>query len=303
MDITFEKVGYSYSAGTPFENRALYDVNLNIPDGSYTALIGHTGSGKSTVTQHLNALLKPTEGSVTIGDRIITNKSNNKNLKGLRKKVGIVFQFPESQLFEETIAKDIAFGPMNFGVSEADAMAIVRRVLPLVGLDESFMERSPFDLSGGQMRRVAIAGVLAMEPEVLVLDEPTAGLDPAGRREIMNMFNQLHIDNGLTIVLVTHQMNDVATYADHVVILEKGTVVRMGPPAEIFQDAAWLQEKQLGLPSALAFLDTLSKKTGIDFGSERPLRTEQLAAVLIAKIKENQGTKNVAKEEGGIDVG
>ncbi|WP_106448933.1 energy-coupling factor ABC transporter ATP-binding protein [Trichococcus alkaliphilus] len=303
MDITFEKVGYSYSAGTPFENRALYDVNLNIPDGSYTALIGHTGSGKSTVTQHLNALLKPTEGSVTIGDRIITNKSNNKNLKDLRKKVGIVFQFPESQLFEETIAKDIAFGPMNFGVSEADAMAIVRRVLPLVGLDESFMERSPFDLSGGQMRRVAIAGVLAMEPEVLVLDEPTAGLDPAGRREIMNMFYQLHIDNGLTIVLVTHQMNDVATFADHVVILEKGTVVRMGPPAEIFQDAAWLREKQLGLPSALAFLDTLSQKTGIDFGSERPLRTEQLAAVLIAKINENKSTKNVAKKEGGIDVG
>lgn len=303
MDITFEKVGYSYSAGTPFESRALYDVNLNIPDGSYTALIGHTGSGKSTVTQHLNALLKPTEGSVTIGDRIITNKSNNKNLKDLRKKVGIVFQFPESQLFEETIAKDIAFGPMNFGVSEADAMAIVRRVLPLVGLDESFMERSPFDLSGGQMRRVAIAGVLAMEPEVLVLDEPTAGLDPAGRREIMNMFYQLHIDKGLTIVLVTHQMNDVATYADHVVILEKGTVVRMGSPAEIFQDAAWLQEKQLGLPSALAFLDTFSKQTGIDFGGERPLRTEQLAAVLIAKINENKGAKNAAKEEGGIDVG
>jgi energy-coupling factor transport system ATP-binding protein len=303
MDITFEKVGYSYSAGTPFENRALYDVNLNIPDGSYTALIGHTGSGKSTVTQHLNALLKPTEGSVTIGDRIITNKSNNKNLKDLRKKVGIVFQFPESQLFEETIAKDIAFGPMNFGVSEADAMAIVRRVLPLVGLDESFMERSPFDLSGGQMRRVAIAGVLAMEPEVLVLDEPTAGLDPAGRREIMNMFYQLHIDKGLTIVLVTHQMNDVATFADHVVILEKGTVVRMGPPAEIFQDAAWLQEKQLGLPSALAFLDTFSKKTGIDFGNERPLRTEQLAAVLIANINENKGSKDAAKEEGGIDVG
>ena len=303
MDITFEKVGYSYSAGTPFESRALYDVNLNIPDGSYTALIGHTGSGKSTVTQHLNALLKPTEGSVTIGDRIITNKSNNKNLKDLRKKVGIVFQFPESQLFEETIAKDIAFGPMNFGVSEEDAMAIVKRVLPLVGLDESFMDRSPFDLSGGQMRRVAIAGVLAMEPEVLVLDEPTAGLDPAGRREIMNMFNQLHIDKGLTIVLVTHQMNDVATYADHVVILEKGTVVKMGQPDEIFQDAQWLQEKQLGLPDALAFLDRLSKRTGVDFGDERPLRTEQLAAVLIAKINEYKGSKNAAKEEGGNHVG
>lgn len=303
MDITFEKVGYSYSAGTPFESRALYDVNLNIPDGSYTALIGHTGSGKSTVTQHLNALLKPTEGSVTIGARIITNKSNNKNLKDLRKKVGIVFQFPESQLFEETIAKDIAFGPMNFGVSEEDAMAIVKRVLPLVGLDESFMDRSPFDLSGGQMRRVAIAGVLAMEPEVLVLDEPTAGLDPAGRREIMNMFNQLHIDKGLTIVLVTHQMNDVATYADHVVILEKGTVVKMGQPDEIFQDAQWLQEKQLGLPDALAFLDRLSKRTGVDFGDERPLRTEQLAAVLIAKINEYKGSKNAAKEEGGNHVG
>lgn len=303
MDITFEKVGYSYSAGTPFESRALYDVNLNIPDGSYTALIGHTGSGKSTVTQHLNALLKPTEGSVTIGDRVITNKSNNKNLKDLRKKVGIVFQFPESQLFEETIAKDIAFGPMNFGVSEADAMVIVRRVLPLVGLDETFMERSPFDLSGGQMRRVAIAGVLAMEPEVLVLDEPTAGLDPAGRREIMNMFYQLHLEKGLTIVLVTHQMNDVATYADHVVILEKGTVVKMGNPAEIFRDAEWLQEKQLGLPDALAFLDRLSKKTGVDFGGERPLRTEQLAAVLIAKINENKGNGDAVREEGGTDVG
>lgn len=299
MDITFEKVGFSYSAGTPFENRALYDVNLTIPVGSYTALIGHTGSGKSTVTQHLNALLKPTEGTVTIGDRVITAKSNNKNLKSLRKKVGIVFQFPESQLFEETIAKDIAFGPMNFGVSKDDAREIAKRMLPLVGLDESFMERSPFDLSGGQMRRVAIAGVLAMEPEVLVLDEPTAGLDPAGRRDIMNMFYQLHVDKGLTIVLVTHQMNDVATYADHVVIMEKGTVVKMGPPSEIFQDAEWLHGKQLGLPSALEFLDKFSKKTGIDFGAARPLRTEYLASVLIDKIKENRSSEQKSSGEAG----
>lgn len=149
------------------------------------------------------------------------------------------------------------------------------------------------------MRRVAIAGVLAMEPEVLVLDEPTAGLDPAGRREIMNMFYQLHVDKGLTIVLVTHQMNDVATYADHVIIMEKGTVVKMGPPAEIFQDAEWLQEKQLGLPSALAFLDKLSKKTGIDFGGERPLRTEQLASVLIAKINENKAPDQAAPGKAG----
>uniref|UniRef100_UPI0035A1A1C4 energy-coupling factor ABC transporter ATP-binding protein n=2 Tax=Jeotgalibaca porci TaxID=1868793 RepID=UPI0035A1A1C4 len=281
MDIILKDVGYSYGAGTPFESRALYDVNLAIPEGSYTALIGHTGSGKSTVTQHLNALLKPTTGTVTIGDRVIDNKTNNKNLKFIRKKVGIVFQFPESQLFEETIAKDIAFGPMNFGVSEAEALELAKETLPLVGLDETFMDRSPFDLSGGQMRRVAIAGVLAMKPEVLILDEPTAGLDPAGRREIMTMFNRLHEEQGISIVLVTHQMDDVATYADHVIIMDKGTVVKMGPPAEIFLDAEFLQEKQLGLPASLEFLQKFSQQTGIDFGDQRPLGTSRLAAAII----------------------
>lgn len=286
MDIILKDVGYSYGAGTPFESRALYDVNLAIPEGSYTALIGHTGSGKSTVTQHLNALLKPTTGTVTIGDRVIDNKTNNKNLKFIRKKVGIVFQFPESQLFEETIAKDIAFGPMNFGVSEAEALELAKETLPLVGLDETFMDRSPFDLSGGQMRRVAIAGVLAMKPEVLILDEPTAGLDPAGRREIMTMFNRLHEEQGISIVLVTHQMDDVATYADHVIIMDKGTVVKMGPPAEIFLDAEFLQEKQLGLPASLEFLQKFSQKTGIDFGDQRPLGTSRLAAAIIEMLKE-----------------
>lgn len=286
MDIILKDVGYSYGAGTPFESRALYDVDLAIPEGSYTALIGHTGSGKSTVTQHLNALLKPTTGTVTIGDRVIDNKTNNKNLKFIRKKVGIVFQFPESQLFEETIAKDIAFGPMNFGVSEAEALDLAKETLPLVGLDETFMDRSPFDLSGGQMRRVAIAGVLAMKPEVLILDEPTAGLDPAGRREIMTMFNRLHEEQGISIVLVTHQMDDVATYADHVIIMDKGTVVKMGPPADIFLDAEWLQEKQLGLPASLEFLQKFSQKTGIDFGDQRPLGTSRLAAAIIEMLKE-----------------
>uniref|UniRef100_UPI0035A1D004 energy-coupling factor ABC transporter ATP-binding protein n=2 Tax=Jeotgalibaca porci TaxID=1868793 RepID=UPI0035A1D004 len=286
MDIILKDVGYSYGAGTPFESRALYDVDLAIPEGSYTALIGHTGSGKSTVTQHLNALLKPTTGTVTIGDRVIDNKTNNKNLKFIRKKVGIVFQFPESQLFEETIAKDIAFGPMNFGVSEAEALELAKETLPLVGLDETFMDRSPFDLSGGQMRRVAIAGVLAMKPEVLILDEPTAGLDPAGRREIMTMFNKLHEEQGISIVLVTHQMDDVATYADHVIIMDKGTVVKMGSPAEIFLDAEFLQEKQLGLPASLEFLQKFSQKTGIDFGDQRPLGTSRLAAAIIEMLKE-----------------
>ncbi len=286
MDIILKDVGYSYGAGTPFESRALYDVDLAITEGSYTALIGHTGSGKSTVTQHLNALLKPTTGTVTIGDRVIDNKTNNKNLKFIRKKVGIVFQFPESQLFEETIAKDIAFGPMNFGVSEAEALELAKETLPLVGLDETFMDRSPFDLSGGQMRRVAIAGVLAMKPEVLILDEPTAGLDPAGRREIMTMFNRLHEEQGISIVLVTHQMDDVATYADHVIIMDKGTVVKMGSPAEIFLDAEFLQEKQLGLPASLEFLQKFSQQTGIDFGDQRPLGTSRLAAAIIEMLKE-----------------
>ena len=286
MDIILKDVGYSYGAGTPFESRALYDVDLAIPEGSYTALIGHTGSGKSTVTQHLNALLKPTTGTVTIGDRVIDNKTNNKNLKFIRKKVGIVFQFPESQLFEETIAKDIAFGPMNFGVSEAEALELAKETLPLVGLDETFMDRSPFDLSGGQMRRVAIAGGLAMKPEVLILDEPTAGLDPAGRREIMTMFNKLHEEQGISIVLVTHQMDDVATYADHVIIMDKGTVVKMGSPAEIFLDAEFLQEKKLGLPASLEFLQKFSQQTGIDFGDQRPLGTSRLAAAIIEMLKE-----------------
>lgn len=276
MDIVFDKVGYTYQKGTPFQSRALYDIDLTIKEGSYTAIVGHTGSGKSTLLQHLNALRKPTEGTVTIGDRVITSKTDNKNLKGLRKKVGIVFQFPESQLFDETVAKDIAFGPKNFGATEEEGREIAERMLPLVGLDESFLETSPFDLSGGQMRRVAIAGVLAMEPDVLVLDEPTAGLDPKGRREIMDMFYRLHKEQGLTIVLVTHQMDDVAYYADHMIVLEKGTVMKEGHPREIFKDADWLESKQLGVPSAVEFANKIQKQFGWSFES-LPLTTDELA--------------------------
>lgn len=284
MDITFEKVGYTYQAGTPFESRALYDIDLTIKDGSYTALVGHTGSGKSTLLQHLNALTKPTEGTVFIGDRVITNETSNKNLKPVRKKVGIVFQFPEAQLFEETIAKDIAFGPKNFGASEEEGEEIAARMLHLVGMDESFMERSPFDLSGGQMRRVAIAGVLAMEPEVLVLDEPTAGLDPQGRKEMMELFAQLHENQNITIILVTHQMDDVADYADQAIVLEEGTVIRQGEPRDIFKNAEWLESKQLGVPSAVAFATKLEKQTGLSF-EPFPLTTEELADQIAKQIK------------------
>lgn len=280
MDIRFEKVDFTYQPGTPFEQRALFDIDLAIEEGSYTALVGHTGSGKSTLLQHLNALLKPTKGVVQIGERKITPETDNKNLKPIRKKVGIVFQFPEAQLFEETVAKDIAFGPKNFGVSEDDAMKLAKEYLELVGLDETYMERSPFDLSGGQMRRVAIAGVLAMEPEVLVLDEPTAGLDPKGRRDMMEMFLRLHKEKNLTIVLVTHLMDDVANFADYVYVLEKGHLVKCGKPSEVFQDVAWVREKQIGVPTATEFAELLAAK-GVQF-AELPLTAEQLADEIVA---------------------
>lgn len=279
MDIRFEKVDFTYQPNTPFEQRALFDIDMTIKEGSYTAIVGHTGSGKSTLLQHLNALVKPTKGVVEIGDRKIVPETDNKNLKPIRKKVGIVFQFPEAQLFEETVARDIAFGPKNFGVSEEDARKLAEKMLLQVGLDESYLERSPFELSGGQMRRVAIAGVLAMEPEILVLDEPTAGLDPQGRKEMMEMFLRLHKEEGITIVLVTHLMDDVANYANYVYVLEKGHIVKAGEPKEIFQELSWLKEKQLGVPTATEFAERLVAK-GISFDS-LPLTADELADQLV----------------------
>ena len=280
MDIRFEQVGFTYQPNSPFETRALFDIDLEVKEGSYTALVGHTGSGKSTLLQHLNALLKPTEGLVKIGERTITPETDNKNLKPIRKKVGIVFQFPEAQLFEETVAKDIAFGPKNFGATEEEGRKLAARYLELVGLDESYLERSPFELSGGQMRRVAIAGVLAMEPEVLVLDEPTAGLDPQGRKEMMDMFWRLHKEEQLTIVLVTHLMDDVANFADYVYVLEKGRVVKCGTPQKVFEDVRWVEEKQIGVPTATAFAEKLVQK-GLSF-DHLPLSAEELADQLVA---------------------
>ena len=259
MGITLEGVNYTYQAGTPFEGRALFDINLTIKEGSYTAFIGHTGSGKSTIMQLLNGLNIPTEGAVIVDDIKIKANSKNKEIKPVRKKVGLVFQFPESQLFEETVLKDVAFGPQNFGVSIGEAEQLAREKLAMVGIHEEFFEKNPFELSGGQMRRVAIAGILAMEPEVLVLDEPTAGLDPKGRRELMTLFKELH-QNGMTIVLVTHLMDDVANYADYVNVLEGGKLVRSGYPKEVFQDVAFLESKQLGVPKITKFAQQLVKR-------------------------------------------
>jgi energy-coupling factor transport system ATP-binding protein len=263
MDISLQHVEYRYQANTPFESIAIQDVSIEIPSGTYLALIGHTGSGKSTVLQHLNALLQPTEGTVWIGQHEIKAKQKNRNLKSIRQNVGIVFQFPEHQLFEETVEKDIIFGPMNFGVSEAEAKNRAHFALKQVGLSEDILEKSPFDLSGGQMRRVAIAGVLAMEPSVIVLDEPTAGLDPRGRREVMDLFYSLHHDRNLSTILVTHSMEDAAKYADQIVIMQQGRVVDKGTPEEIFSAPAKLLEMGLDVPEAVRFQLKVEERLGV----------------------------------------
>ncbi|MEY8462852.1 energy-coupling factor ABC transporter ATP-binding protein [Streptococcus merionis] len=258
MGIHLQNVSYTYQADTPFEGRALFDVDLSIEDGSYTALIGHTGSGKSTILQLMNGLIKPTSGQVHIDNFVITPDSVDKDIKQVRKKVGLVFQFAESQVFDETVLKDVAFGPQNFGVSKEEAERIAHEKLAIVGISEELFERSPFELSGGQMRRVAIAGILAMEPQILILDEPTAGLDPAGRRELMAIFKRLHED-GLTIVLVTHLMDDVANFADKVYVMAKGQLVQSGSPSDVFQDVDFMDSIQLGVPKVTKFALGLAK--------------------------------------------
>ena len=272
MGIILDNVSYTYQEGTPFASAALSDVSLTIEDGSYTAIIGHTGSGKSTILQLLNGLLVPTKGSVRVFDTLITSTSINKQIRQIRKQVGLVFQFAENQIFEETVLKDVAFGPQNFGVSVEEAEAIAREKLDLVGIDESLFERSPFELSGGQMRRVAIAGILAMEPSILVLDEPTAGLDPIGRKELMTLFEKLHQD-GITIVLVTHLMDDVAEFADQVYVMEKGKLVESGKPSLVFQNVEFMENIQLGVPKITRFAQRLAER-GVSF-KQMPITIEE----------------------------
>ena len=273
MGIILDNVSYTYQEGTPFASAVLSDVSLTIEDGSYTAIIGHTGSGKSTILQLLNGLLVPTKGSVRVFDTLITPTSVNKQIRQIRKQVGLVFQFAENQIFEETVLKDVAFGPQNFGVSVEEAEAIAREKLALVGIDESLFERSPFELSGGQMRRVAIAGILAMEPSILVLDEPTAGLDPIGRKELMALFKKLHQEDGITIVLVTHLMDDVAEFADQVYVMGKGKLVKGGKPSLVFQNVEFMEKIQLGVPKITRFAQRLVDR-GISF-EQLPITIEE----------------------------
>lgn len=253
MPIKFKEVEHIYSENTPFSYHALKGVDLNIRDKSFTAIIGQTGSGKSTLIQHINALLLPTSGEINIDEYIITATDKPNKLKPLRKKAGLVFQFPEYQLFEETIEKDIIFGPMNFGVSQEEAKQIACNVLKTVGLNESYLSKSPFDLSGGQKRRVAIAGILAMDPDILILDEPTAGLDPQGTNEMMSLFKKIN-DLGKTIILVTHDMNHVLQYCDEVVVMNHGRVEKHDTVTNVFKDSNYLNNLGIDLPIITDFI-------------------------------------------------
>ena len=253
MPITFKEIEHIYSENTPFSYQALKGVNLNIKDKSFTAIIGQTGSGKSTLIQHINALLLPTSGEINVDEFIITATDKPSKLKPLRKKAGLVFQFPEYQLFEETIEKDIIFGQMNFGIKKEEAKKIASKVLKMVGLNESYLSKSPFELSGGQKRRVAIAGILAMNPDILILDEPTAGLDPQGTNEMMSLFKKIN-DLGKTIILITHDMNHVLQYCDEVVVMNHGRVEKHDSVTNIFKDSNYLNSLGIDLPIITDFI-------------------------------------------------
>ena len=260
MSIKFENVFFTYQENTPFCTHALNNINLEINDNEFVGLIGHTGSGKSTLVQHINALLRPSKGVIKVGEyEIIAKAKKIKNLKNLKKYAGLVFQFPEYQLFEDTIEKDIIFGPKNFGIDEQQAKEAARKVIKAVGLDESYLQKSPFDLSGGQKRRVAIAGILVMDPDVLVLDEPTAGLDPQGAKEMMDLFKTLN-NQRKTVVIVTHDMNHVLNYCDFAVVMNKGEIVKKGTVDEIFKDASYLENLSIDLPVITHFIYELNQQ-------------------------------------------
>lgn len=264
MSITVENLTYTYSKGLPNETRALEDVSFQLEPGEFAAVIGHTGSGKSTLMQQLNGLLRPDSGKITVGEVCITDPSTK--MTEVRRKVGLVFQYPEYQLFEETVAKDVAFGPKQVGMTGEELDRVVEESIRLTGLDyEEVKERSPFELSGGQKRRVAIAGVLAMKPEILILDEPTAGLDPSAHRDVLELIRRIHRKERMTILLVSHNMGDIAELADRVLVMNRGKLVMNGTPAEVFSRGEPLWEMGLGLPPATEFMERLKERMpGID---------------------------------------
>lgn len=285
MSIKIENLTHVYMPKSPFEKVALDNVSLDIKDGEFVALIGHTGSGKSTLIQHFNGLLEPTSGKIIVDGIDITSK--DAKLTDIRKKVGLVFQYPEYQLFEETISKDIAFGPKNLGLSEEEVNLRVIKSMEMVGLDyEKYKDKSPFDLSGGQKRRVAIAGVIAMQPTTLILDEPTAGLDPKGRDDILDQISKLHKDYNMTIIIVSHSMEDVAKIAERIIVMNHGKVALQGKPAEVFKQMDLLEEIGLGVPQVTYLVKKLREK-GLDI-SDNIFTIEEAKKELLSILKVNK---------------
>jgi len=285
MSIEVKNISHVYSEGLPHESVALYDVSFDIKDGEFVGIIGHTGSGKSTLLQHLNGLLKPKSGQIVVGGVDIT--AGKVSMIDVRRRTGLVFQYPEYQLFEETVAKDVAFGPTNLGLSHEEIEKRVEEALVLVGLDyHEFKDKSPFDLSGGEKRKVAIAGVIAMKPEVLILDEPTAGLDPKAHRDILNMIENIHDHEKNITILVTHKMDDVAKLADKVMVMESGRLVMNGTPAEIFSRKEELQGMGLSIPEATELISDL-RDCGMKLDAN-VLTLEQAEETLVSYLKPGQ---------------
>ena len=294
MSIEVKNLTYIYDPGTPNEKTALQDVNLTIHKGEFIGIIGHTGSGKSTLIQHLNGLVKPTKGQVICDGEDVFEEPHAKSkkqaralkgakMKQIRQKVGLVFQYPEHQLFEMTVAKDIAFGPTNMGLPQEEIDKRVEEAMKMVGLKEKYKEKSPFELSGGQKRRVAIAGVLAMQPEYLILDEPTAGLDPKGRDDILSQIQKLQKEQGIAVILVSHSMEDVAKYVDRIIAMGKGRVQFDGTPEEVFAHAEELKNIGLGVPQVTELGMQLSEK-GFDVPGAM-LNLDQMEAYILEKFK------------------
>ncbi len=285
MSIVLEHVSYTYSPETAYEIHALKDVNLEIPDGQFIGLIGHTGSGKSTLVQHLNGLVRATSGHIYFNGEDIYAKDYD--MRRLRGKVGLVFQYPEHQLFEVDVLSDVCFGPKNQGLSPEEAKERAREALRMVGISEEYEKQSPFELSGGQKRRVAIAGVLAMEPDVLILDEPTAGLDPKGRDEILDEISYLHKERGITVILVSHSMEDVAKYVERIIVMNQGEVLHDGAPREVFRHYKELESVGLAAPQVTYIVHTLKDK-GFDVDGDATTIEEAKETILEAFQKKGR---------------
>lgn len=286
MSIEFKNVDYIYAPGTPFQTQGLANVSFKIKQGSFVAIAGHTGSGKSTLMQHFDGLLLPSNGSITVAGKEINSNTSSKVLKEIRKKVGLVFQFPESQLFEETVIKDVMFGPLNFGFSEQKAREQAQEWIEKVGLPKEVIDKSPFELSGGQMRRVAIAGVMAYEPEILCLDEPAAGLDPEGQKQMFDIFKEYQ-EAGHTVILISHNMDDIGKYADDMLVLEHGHLIKHASPKEIFSDPEWVKKHYLDEPVTTKLAREL-QKGGFKF-SKMPLTVDSLVNEIASELKSRGG--------------